>query len=53
MTSRTAPILMFLLGIAAVAHAAGTSLPEIEQIEGDPVITLLPPLGPLAEKKGG
>ena len=45
MTSRTAPIVMGLLGIAAVAHAAGTSLPEIEQIEGDPVITLLPPDG--------
>ncbi len=45
MTSRTVLILMGFLGIAAVAHAAGTNLPEIDQIEGDPVVTVLPPDG--------
>ena len=45
MTLDRALILVGSLAVAAIASAASRDLPDIKQIEGDPIVTLLPPDG--------
>ena len=45
MTLDRALILVGSLTVAAIASAASRDLPDIKQIEGDPIVTLLPPDG--------
>ena len=45
MNSHKSLILVSSLAIAAIAYAASRDLPDIKEIEGDPIVTLLPPDG--------
>ena len=45
MAPNKALILVGSLAITAIAYAGSHDLPDIKEIEGDPIVTLLPPDG--------